>query len=127
MSLEVYKCVLNLITDELGQSFLLDSIGATGPPTTTIYDHLPPAEDELTSGTCDVNKSEVVADLLFSTVDQRSGQDEKGLQLRQPPSRTDPLSSIARYVGSRFFGLFQPQFYPYQQYAPGPPGIIDQI
>ena len=53
----------------------------------------------------------------------RSGQDEKALQTRQPSSRTDPLSNIARFIGARFFGLFQPQFIPYQQqYAPGPPG-----
>ncbi len=58
----------------------------------------------------------------------RSGQDEKALmmQTRQPPSRSDPLSNIARVIGARFFGLFQPQFIPYQQqqYAPGPPGKL---
>ena len=55
----------------------------------------------------------------------RSGQDEKALQTRQPPSRTDPLPNIARFIGARFFGLFQPQFIPYQQqYAPGPPGKL---
>jgi hypothetical protein len=54
---------------------------------------------------------------------ERSGQDEKALQTRQPPSRMDPLSNIARFIGAKFFGLFQPQFIPYQQqYAPGPPG-----
>ena len=54
---------------------------------------------------------------------ERYGQDEKALQTRRPPSRTDPLSNIARVIGARFFGLFQPQFIPYQQqYAPGPPG-----
>lgn len=77
----------------------------------------------------DVNNSEIFVDIInvFSTVDQRSGPaDEKALQTRQPPSRSDPLSNIARYLGARFFGLLQPQFYPYQQqYAPGPPGIID--
>lgn len=75
----------------------------------------------------DVNNSEIVVDFdVFSTVDHRSGQDEKALQTRQPPSRSDPLSSIARFLGARFLGLLQPQFYPYQQqYAPGPPGIID--
>ena len=57
---------------------------------------------------------------------ERSGQDEKALQTRQPPSRSDPLSNIARFIGARFFGLFQPQFIPYQQqqYAPGPPGKL---
>jgi hypothetical protein len=60
---------------------------------------------------------------FFITNLERYGQDEKALQTRRPPSRSDPLSNIARVIGARFFGLFQPQFIPYQQqYAPGPPG-----
>jgi hypothetical protein len=63
---------------------------------------------------------------FFITNLERYGQDEKALQTRRPPSRSDPLSNIARVIGARFFGLFQPQFIPYQQqqYAPGPPGKL---
>ncbi|EFX62628.1 hypothetical protein DAPPUDRAFT_120041 [Daphnia pulex] len=47
---------------------------ATGPPT-TIYDHLPPVEDELISGTRDVNNSEIVAD--FNTTSETGSEKQE--------------------------------------------------